>query len=137
MAASGHLHYNKKHIYIEQIFLSIYQYKVIFVRTKLISKLFFLIVSRTSVKLFSYKCAHFLLFLFLSTLFIHQFYSYTKILILIPLIPTPHLKVVFIYKGAFNRVFAVLYCRSCEARKNTGYFSAIYFDYLLYFHIMF
>ena len=43
--------------------------------------------------LYFYKCAHFLLFLSLSTVLIHQFHSYTKILTLIPLIPTlnsPH-----------------------------------------------
>ena len=35
-----------------------------------------------------YKCTHFLLFLSLSTVIIHQFHSYTKILTLIPRIPT-------------------------------------------------
>ena len=44
-------------------------------------------------KLYFYKCAHFLLFLSLSTVLVHQFHSYTKILTLIPLIPTtiPHI----------------------------------------------
>ena len=40
-------------------------------------------------KLYFYQCALFLLFLSLSTFFIHHFHSYTKILTLIPLIPTP------------------------------------------------
>ena len=39
-------------------------------------------------KLYFYKCTHFLLFLSLSTVRIHQFHSYTNILTLIPLIPT-------------------------------------------------
>ena len=41
-------------------------------------------------KLYLCKCAHFLLFLFLSTFFIYHFLSYTKILIMIPLIPAPN-----------------------------------------------
>ena len=41
-------------------------------------------------KLHFYKCAHFLLFLSLSTFFIHHFHSYTKTHTLIPLIPTPN-----------------------------------------------
>ena len=44
-------------------------------------------------KLYFYKCAHFLLFLSLSTALVHQFHSSTKIFTLIPLIPTtnfPH-----------------------------------------------
>ena len=95
-AASGHLHCNKKHIYIKHILLSIYQYKVIFMKQKSVFKLVFLTVSPTKVsKLYFHKCSNFLLFLSLSTLFIHQFYAYTKILILIPFIPTPHFKVVF------------------------------------------
>ena len=39
-------------------------------------------------KLYFYKCTHFLLFLSLSTVLIHQFHSYTKIPTLIPRIPT-------------------------------------------------
>ena len=42
-------------------------------------------------KLYFYQCAHFLLFLSLPTFFIHHFHSYTKILTLITLIPTPNL----------------------------------------------
>ena len=41
-------------------------------------------------KLYFCKCTHFLLFLSLSTLFIYHFHSYTKILTLSPLIPTPN-----------------------------------------------
>ena len=41
-------------------------------------------------KLCFYKCAQFLLFLCLSTFFIHHFHSYTKILTMIPLIHTPY-----------------------------------------------
>ena len=56
-----------------------------------ISKLVSLIVSHTKVsKLYFYKCAHFFLFLSLSTVLIHHFHSYTKILALIPLIPSPN-----------------------------------------------
>ena len=52
-------------------------------------KLVSLIVSHTKVsKLYFYKCTHFLLFLSLSTVLIHQFHSYTKIPTLIPRIPT-------------------------------------------------
>ena len=40
-------------------------------------------------KLYFYKCVHFLLFLSLSTVLIHQFHFYTKILTLITLISTP------------------------------------------------
>ena len=50
-----------------------------------------MIVSHRKVsKLHFYKCAHFLLFLFVSTFFIHHFHSYAKILNMIPLIPTPN-----------------------------------------------
>ena len=57
---------------------------------KLVLELVFLIVSHTKVsKLYFHKCAHFFLSLSLSTFFIHHLYSYTKILTLIPLIPTP------------------------------------------------
>ena len=34
-AASGHLHYNMKHIHIQHNFLSIYQYKVILLKIKI------------------------------------------------------------------------------------------------------
>ena len=58
---------------------------------KLVLELVFLIVSHTKVsKLYFHKCAHFFLSLSLSTFFIHHLYSYTKILTLIPLIPTPN-----------------------------------------------
>ena len=40
-------------------------------------------------KLYFYKCSHFLLLSSLSIFFIHHFHSYTKILTMIPLIPTP------------------------------------------------
>ena len=40
-------------------------------------------------KPYFYKFAHFFLFLSLTTVVIHQFHSYTKILTLIPLIRTP------------------------------------------------
>ena len=40
-------------------------------------------------KLYFYKCVHFLLFLSLSTVLIHQFHFYTKILTLITLISKP------------------------------------------------
>ena len=50
-----------------------------------------LIVSHAKVsKLYFYKCAHFLLFLSLSTVLIHQFHSYTKILTLMSFIPSPN-----------------------------------------------
>ena len=50
-----------------------------------ILKLVSLIVSHTKVlKLYFYKCAHFFLFLSLSTFFIHQFYFYTNVPTLIP-----------------------------------------------------
>ena len=39
-------------------------------------------------KLYFHKCAHFFLFLSLSTFFIHHIYPHTKILTLTPLIPT-------------------------------------------------
>ena len=44
-------------------------------------------------KLYFSKCAHFLLFLSLSTVLTHQFHSYTKILTLIPSLssPVPHI----------------------------------------------
>ena len=52
-------------------------------------KLVSLIVSHTKVsKLYFYKCIHFLLFLSLSTVLIHQFHPYTKIPTLIPRIAT-------------------------------------------------
>ena len=58
-------------------------------KQKSVFKLVFLIVSHTKVsKQYFYKCAHFLLFLSLSTVLIHWFHSYTKIFTLIPLIPT-------------------------------------------------
>ena len=40
-------------------------------------------------KLYFHKCTHFLLILFLSTVLIHQYHSYTKIPTLIPFISTP------------------------------------------------
>ena len=40
-------------------------------------------------KLYFYKCTHFLSYLLFSSLFIHQFHSYTKIFTLIPFIPIP------------------------------------------------
>ena len=59
-------------------------------KTKISIKLVSLIVSRTKTsKLYFYKSTHFFFFLSLSTVPIHQFHSYTKILTLIPLIPTP------------------------------------------------
>ena len=47
-------------------------------------------------KLYFYKCAHFLLFLSFSTVIIHQFHSYSKIVTLIPLIPNliPHIPII-------------------------------------------
>ena len=42
------------------------------------------------LKLYFFKCAHFLLFLSLSTFFIYHFHSYTKILTLISLFSTPN-----------------------------------------------
>ena len=51
-----------------------------------------LTVSHTKVpKLYFYKRVHFLSLLSLSTVLIHQSHSNTKILTLIPLIPTPNL----------------------------------------------
>ena len=41
-------------------------------------------------KLYFYKCTHFLLFVSLSTFFVHCFHSYTKTLTLIPHIPSPN-----------------------------------------------
>ena len=76
-------------IYIEHVLLSIYKYKVIFMKTKISIKSVFLIISHTEVsKLYFYKCTPFLLFFSLSTVIIRQFHSYAKILTLIPLIPT-------------------------------------------------
>ena len=50
-----------------------------------------LVASHAKVpKLYFYKCAHFLLFLTLSTIFIYHFHSYTKIITLISLIATPN-----------------------------------------------
>ena len=59
-------------------------------KTNSVFKLVSLIVSHIKVsKLYFYKCTHFLLFLSLSTILIHQFHPCTKILTLIFLIPTP------------------------------------------------
>ena len=50
-----------------------------------------LVASHAKVsKLYFYKCAHFLLFLTLSTIFIYHFHSYTKIITLISIIATPN-----------------------------------------------
>ena len=76
---------------IEHVFLSIHKDEVYLWKQKSVIKLVSLIVSHTKLsKLYFYKCAHFLLFLSLSILLIHQFHSYSKIVTLIPLIPTPN-----------------------------------------------
>ena len=50
-----------------------------------------LIVSLTKVsKVYFYKCAHFLSYLFLSSFFVYQLHSYTKLLSVISLISTPN-----------------------------------------------
>ena len=68
--------------------------------TKIICRYDFLaplIVSRTKMsELYFYKCAHFLSYLFLSPLFVHQLHSNTKILSLISLIPTSNYLIPFI-----------------------------------------
>ena len=57
----------------------------------MVFKLVSLIVSHTKVlKLYFHKCTHLLLFLSLSTVLSQQFHSHTKILTLIPFIPTPN-----------------------------------------------
>ena len=62
-----------------------------------------LILCHTKVSnLYFYKCTHFLLFLSLSTFFLHHFHAYKKILTLISLIPIPNLPHSHHYSSHFH-----------------------------------